>query len=204
MKNERGFSTTALVGLIATGAFVVFGFFYFVGYIGFRNEANAFEADIPAQYTNMQNVYDNGWKKVVETAQIPKMQEEQTKELYTAALTGRYGADGSKALVQFIQEQNPNLGTETYVEIQRTVQGFHDSFQASQTDLIARKQEYTKYLTATTASLFYNGIGGFPHIHCGIPSGTKDDYQIVTSDKTQNDFQQHKSAPLDLSKGINQ
>lgn len=53
---------------------------------------------------------------------------------------------------------------------------------------------------STTAGLFYNWIGHYPRIHIGVPAGTPDDYQIVTSDKTQTDFQNHKSEPLNLLK----
>jgi hypothetical protein len=173
---------------------------FFIGYLGYRNTAQEFEVDIPAQYTETQNVYDNGWKKVVEIAQVPEMQAAQVKDVYAGVMTGRYGADGSKAVIQLLQEQNPNLDPEVYRKVQQTVESFHDSFQASQTNLIARKQEYAKFTTATTASIFYNWLGNYPHIHIGVPTGTQDDFQIVTSDKTQGDFKTHKSEPLNLLK----
>jgi len=137
-------------------------------------------------------------------AQVPDMQTSQIKNVYAGVMTGRYGPEGSRALLQLITEQNPSIDQETYLKIQRTVEAFHDSFQASQTNLIARKQEYGKYVTATTAGIFYNWIGNYPHIHIGIPSGSPDDFQIVTSDKTQTDFKGHKAGALDLKKGPNQ
>lgn len=197
MKRQSGI---AVVGLIVVLALAVVIGSYFVGYLGYRNTAQSFEVDIPAQYTETQNVYDNGWKKVVEIAQIPEMQAQQVKDVYAGVMTGRYGANGSKALTQVIFEQNPHLNSEVYTNVQRTVESFHDSFQASQTNLIARKQEYAKFVTATTAAIFYNGIGHYPHIKIGVPNGTQDDFQIVTSDKTQNDFKTHKSEPLNLLK----
>jgi hypothetical protein len=197
MKKQAGVSVIAVVILLAI--FGVVGSFS-LGYLGYRNTAQSFEVDIPAQYTETQNVYDNGWKKVVEIAQIPEMQAQQVKDVYAGVMTGRYGANGSKALTQVIFEQNPQLGQEVYVKVQRTVESFHDSFQASQTNLIARKQEYTKFVTATTAGVFYNWLGKYPHIKIGVPAGTADDFQIVTSDKTQADFKNHKSEPLNLLK----
>lgn len=197
MKKQSGI---AVIGLVVALALAVIIGSYFVGYLGYRNTAQSFEVDIPAQYTETQNVYDNGWKKVVEIAQIPEMQAQQVKDVYAGVMTGRYGANGSKALTQVIFEQNPHLDTEVYTKVQRTVESFHDSFQASQTNLIARKQEYAKFVTATTAAVFYNWIGNYPHIKIGVPPGTQDDFQIVTSDKTQNDFKTHKSEPLNLLK----
>jgi hypothetical protein len=197
MKRQKGFSVIAVVAVLAT--VVVVGS-YFVGYLGYRNTAQSFEMDIPAQYTETQNVYDNGWKKVVEIAQVPEMQAQQVKDVYAGVMTGRYGSNGSHALLQMLTEQNPNLGQDVYVTVQRTVEAFHDSLQASQTNLIARKQEYSKFVTATTAGIFYNWLGHYPHIKIGVPNGTQDDFQIVTSDKTQSDFKAHKSEPLNLLK----
>lgn len=194
----------AVVPLVVALCFVVVVGTYFLGYLGYRNTAQAFEVDIPAQYTDTQNVYDNGWKKVVEIAQVPEMQTTQIKDVYAGVMTGRYGPNGSQALLQLITEQNPNINQETYLKIQRTVESFHDSFEASQRMLIARKQEYGKFVTSTNASIFYNWIGHYPHIRIGIPVGTPDDYQIVTSDKTQTDFKNHKAGALDLKKGVNQ
>lgn len=198
MINIKGFSVVALTVVLATLG--VIGS-YFVGYLGFRNTAQSFEVDIPAQYTETQNVYDNGWKKVVEIAQVPELQAKQVKDVYAGVMTGRYGADGSKALIQLIREDNPKLGEAVYTKVQQTVEAFHDSFQASQTNLIGRKQEYAKFITATTAGIFYNWLGKYPHIKIGVQVGTQDDYQIVTSDKTQTDFQNHKSEPLNLLGG---
>jgi hypothetical protein len=190
----------AIIGLL----FVFLGAGYFLGYIGFRNSANQSEQDIVAQYEQAQNVYDNGWKAVVEVAQVPKLQEQNYKDLYDGVMKGRYGANGSQALLQFIKEQNPTLSDETYTKIQRTMETFHANFEASQQDLIAKKQSYRILVTATTDSLLYNWIGNYPHIKVGIPTGAQDDYAIVTSDKTQTDFKNKKAAPIDLGKGTNQ
>jgi hypothetical protein len=190
-----------LVGLVIGIVFFLFGAFYGFGYIGYRNTANQYENSIVAQYDQNKNDYDNGWKKVVEVAQVPTMQMQQTKELYDSVMTGRYGSEGSKAFVQFIHEQNPTLGPQVYLEIQQTVQTFHDRFEASQTSLISKKQEYNNFITATTDSIFYNWIGNFPHLHVGVPNGSQDDYAIVTSDKTETDFKNHKAEPLNLLGG---
>jgi len=197
MKKQRGVAVIAIV--IALAVLGTVGA-YFVGYLGYRNTAQSFEVDIPAQYSETQNVYDNGWKKVVEIAQVPEMETQQVKDVYAGVMTGRYGKDGSKALVLLLTEQNPQLSAELRTKVQQTVEAFHDSFQASQTNLIARKQEYSKFVTATTAGIFYNWLGKYPHIKIGVPAGTQDDFQIVTSDKTQTDFKSHKSEPLNLLK----
>ena len=44
-----------------------------------------------------------------EAAQIPAMQRDDLIDVVESALSARYGEDGSQAMFQFIQEQNPNI-----------------------------------------------------------------------------------------------
>lgn len=204
MKSQRGGIALGGVVAVLVLAAIAVGVLYFFGYLGFRNDANRSEQDIVAQYEQAQNVYDNGWKAVVETAQVPAMQADNYKKVYDDVMKGRYGANGSTAMLQFIKEQNPTLSDATYTKIQQTIETFHANFEASQQDLIAKKQSYRILITSTTQAVFYNWIGRYPHIKVGIPTGSQDDYAIVTSDKTANDFKTKKAAPLDLTQGAKQ
>jgi hypothetical protein len=177
----------AVLGVgVALFAVVVIGFF------NFGNTANQFEIAIKAQYKQNQNNYDNGWKEVMEKAQVPKMYTEQLKDLYKTAMTGRYGDSGSQALFQFLKEQNPSLDASLFRQIQQSIESFRKRFEAEQKSLIAKKQTYETYLYATYAGRFYNMIGGYPRIDLAA-------YDIVTSDKTQADFENKKAEPLNLN-----
>lgn len=180
------------VGLLLV-AFVI-GF----GYVGFSNTTNAYEVDITAQYQQMKNVYDNGWKTVMETAQISDNYRDDMIKVWQAALTGRYGANGSRAVLQFIKEANPHIDSQLYVRVQDRIDGFHSTFQGAQTKLISEKQEYGRYIKASTEGRFFNMFGNYPHIRCGVPDGSQDDYAILTSDKTNTDFASHEAGALNL------
>lgn len=182
MKLAAAITAIVLVVLLAFGA---------LGYVGFSNDANRFENQVKAKYTDNQNVYDNGWKKVREMAQVPDMQVDALSKIYDGVMKGRYGEKGSQALLQFIKEQNPDLNQETFLKIQRAVEDFHNEFQANQTQLISVKQSYDNYLTATTSGRFYNMMGHYPHLDMSK-------YDIVTSDKTQQDFSRKKADELKL------
>lgn len=182
----------AAVTVISLAGIAVASFFLLVfGYVGFSNDANGFEADIKAKYDNNRNVYDNGWKKVKEVAQVPDMQVEALQKIYATALQSRYGTGGSAALFQFIREQNPNLDQTTFLKIQQDIESFRMEFQSNQTGLVSRRQAYERFLTATTSGRFYNMLGHYPHIDL-----TK--FDIVTSEKTEQDFTTKKAEPLKL------
>ncbi len=180
-------------GLAVTGVMVVFLAMVVMGFFNFQNTANLFEIGIKAQYKQNQNNYDNGWKEVQEKAQIPNMYTEQLQELYKTAMTGRYGDEGSKALFQFLKEQNPTLDSELFRQIQQSIETFRKRFEAEQKTLIAKKQAYETYLYATYAGRFYNMLGGYPKIDLDV-------YDIVTSEKTEQDFKTKKAEPLNLRK----
>lgn len=179
------------IGLSVVGVIVFTAVTLILGYIGFSNTANGFEVDIKAKYADNKNVYDNGWKRVKELAQVPDMQVEGLHKLYDATMKGRYGANGSQAMLQFITEQNPTLDQSTYRAIQQNIESFRREFQANQTRLISIRQQYERFLSATTSGRFYNMIGGYPRIDLS-------QFDIVTSEKTEEDFKNKKSEPLSL------
>lgn len=178
----------ALAALGVTAALFVI---LLVGFFNFQNIANQLEIGIKAQYSQNQNNYDNGWKEVMEKAQVPAMYTKQLQELYKTAMTARYGEEGSHALFQFLKEQNPTLDSEIFRQIQQSIESFRKHFESEQKTLVAKKQSYETYLYATFAGRFYNTIGGYPKIDLAL-------YDIVTSEKTQEDFKSKKSEPLKL------
>lgn len=181
----------AIIGAATAGLVVFAAVTLGLGYLGFSNTANGFETDIKAKYTNNRNVYDNGWKKVKEVAQIPDMQVEALQKVFETAITARYGKDGSKALFQFLVEQNPNLDQSTFIKIQQDVEAFRIEFASNQTGLVSQKQAYERFLTATTEGRFYNTFAGYPRIDLTL-------YDIVTSEKTEREFKSKKAEPLQL------
>lgn len=179
-------AATVIVAMILITSSAVF-----FDYLNFQNECNKFENGIEAQYNDNRNVYDNGWKTVVEKAQVPQMYTKQLKELYHEAITGRYGPEGSKALFQFIKEQNPTLDPSIFVQIQQSIEVFRNRFAQSQTELVSRKQEYKNSLTTTIHGRFYNMFASYPKIDLVK-------YDIVTSGRTEQAFETKKDEPLKL------
>lgn len=162
------------------------------GYLDFSNAANNFENQITHQWDNNRNIYDNGWKKVQEVAQVPELYAAKVKEVFVAAIQGRYGNNGAQQTFLALQEANPSIDSSVFVRIQQVVEEFHNQFEQSQTRLISIKQEYANLRTATTSGRFYNMFSHYPHIDL-----TK--YDIVTSDKTEHDFETKRAPVLEIA-----
>lgn len=150
-----------------------------VSYISAFSAGNRLQQLIVAARQDSENVLSQYMQKVKEAAQIPAMQRDDLIAVFTGANEARYGKTGSHAIVQWIQEQNPNLDQATYLQIQRIIEAGRNEFQKSQTKVID-----TKRLYGTELGSFWRGFwlkqAGYPHIRIGFPIGTPDDYPIVS------------------------
>lgn len=160
------------------------------GLLGFRSKAVNYEESIKAQYEQNQNNYDNMWKEFREIAQVTEQYADDLKELYDNAMTGRYGEDGSQAMFQWLTEQNPTLSTETYTQLQYTIEAGRNSFETDQKELISIREEYAKLLRSNNA-LIYNAVLGYPTIDL-------DEYTIVTSEETDRVFEEKQADEINL------
>lgn len=166
----------ALFGSVLVGLTVMF----VVTYVSMYNGAVQSEKQIVASYDNMKNVLGQYSLKVSEAAQVPKRYRDDLTSVYSAALEGRYGDDGSKAVFQFIREHNPNFDSALYTKIQTIIEAGRDKFENQQAQFIDIKRGYE-----TRLDYFVTGtvlrFAGFPRIKL-------DDYKIIESQHGRDTF----------------
>lgn len=176
--------------LITLGLLVGIGATFFAMYVGAFNKANAYEKKIVASHENLQNILSQYQIKIMEMVQIPTMYKDDVKEVVKAAIEGRYGADGSKAVFQFLKEQNPSLDVSVYSKIQVAIEGGRDRFTNEQTIFIDQKRAYETDL----GSFLTGSIMKF----AGYPKIKLEDYKIVTNVATEKAFETGTDEPMKL------
>jgi uncharacterized protein (UPF0333 family) len=160
-------------------------------YISAANYGNRAEVEIKAKYRDNENVYANGVQKVVEIAQVPSMYVEDITKVTTAAISGRYGAEGSKAVFQMLREQNPQLDASMYTKIQQVIEAFRNEFKNAQTALLDRCATYEKQRGYVWSGFWLN-LAGYPKMD--IEKMCKP----VTTEKAAQTFETGKDTGIQL------
>lgn len=152
-----------------------------------RNTAVTLEEKITAQYSANQSSYDNMWKRFKEITQVTELQTQQFKEVYMGLIQGRY--QDSNLLFKMVKEQNPQMDTTVYSQLQREIVAGRLEFNNEQKTMVDVVREYN---TLVRKDVIMAAITG---------RQVKDPNQyIVTSDKTQDAFKNKKDDVINLTK----
>ncbi len=194
LKKQRGAVSGALVGLLVMLSLVILTVLVAaMSYISANNSANAMEQQIKAEYENNKNVLSGYTQKIAEAAQVPDMMRDDLQKVVTGAIQARYGEEGSKATMQWLKEQNPQLDPQIYRKLQQIIEAGRDEFKNSQTRLIDVKRNYE-----TSLGNFWSGmwmrIAGYPKINLA-------DFKVVTTDKVEDAFKKgREEGPVQMRK----
>jgi hypothetical protein len=188
---QRGAVSGALIAVLAfLGFLIIVGIVVASSYVSAYNYGNSMEQQLTAVQDNNRNLLAQYGQKVQESVQVPDMYKADLIELTKAAIGGRYGPDGSKAGMQWIKEQNPNLDISVYKQIQQIIEAGRNDFQNGQTRQIDLKRQYE-----TALGSFWQGM--WMHV-AGYPKLNLKDFDIVSTGRADDAFKTKKEAPLQL------
>lgn len=179
MKYQKG--NGLVIGLSILAIVLVLIAVPVMSYVQNYNYGNRAEREILAAWENNENILAQYSLKVTEMAQVPAMYKDDLKEVYTATMAGRYGADGSKAMFQWIQEKNPNFDSALYTKLQQVMEAGRNEFRVAQTQLVDRKRAYETNLGYLWKG-FWLRTAGYPVIDLA-------DYKIITSEHASSTFE---------------
>lgn len=176
------------------GGFIAFMFLIaaFLGltYIKYANLGASYETRLEAVWDENKVTLNNYTTKVQEIAQVPDMYKNDLKEVIKETFQGRYGQDGSKAVFQFIKEQNMSLDPGMYRQIQQVMESGRNEFATSQRQLIDVKRSYDLALKSVWSGLWL-GIAGYPKVDLAK-------YKIITLESVEQKFETGKDSVIKL------
>ncbi len=174
-------SLVILLGLVGLGS-----------YVSAYNYGNQAENGIKAEYTNMENILAQYSLKIGEAAQIPSMQADDLRKIFTDSLGARYGKDGSQATFQWLKEQNPQLDQKTYIKLQVMIEAGRNKFENAQTHFIDVKRVYETNLGYLWTG-FWLRAAGYPKINMN-------EYVIISSGYAKDAFETKVEQGIQLRK----
>lgn len=192
-QNHRSQSGKVSTGLVVLGAVLLLGLAYGGCVMSFRSDCVRAENGILAQLESNKASHDTMWKTIRETAQVPDMMRDDFIKTYDAAMRGRYGENGSGAVMQWIKEQNPNLAPEVYTKVQTVIESGRARFLKDQQQLVDKVREYNNLLDGNRAILA-NVFLGFPR----KIDPNDDKFKPVTSGRTDDAFRTGKDDEIKL------
>jgi len=175
MKYQRGVAGYVFLGIVAAVAFALVA-----SYVTNANYGNRAERTLEATWEDNENILAQYSLKVNEVVQVPAMYKDDFKEVYEAAMSGRYGDNGSEAMFQFLKEQNPQLDSALYTKIQQIMESGRNDFTVAQTRLVDQKRVYVTNLGYVWKG-FWLETAGYPKLNVGF-GAQSDDFEIITSE----------------------
>lgn len=161
--NKNGVLVAVSIILVAV---IAVGLGFLASMWSYSNQATKAEVNIGRFDSDRQNVLSAYTLKIKEMAQVPDKYKADLQDVIKATFEGRYGADGSKAVFQFIQEKNLNLDSKLYQNLQVAMEAGRNNFQLAQTKVIDACANY-EGLRNYVVSGFFVELAGFPKKNIG-------------------------------------
>ncbi|WBF79290.1 hypothetical protein IACHDJAJ_00051 [Aeromonas phage vB_AdhS_TS3] len=138
----------------------------FTTFVTYKNEAVTHEQLIEKYNEDSRNTLSNLVLTVKDMAQIPDMMIGDLTKYIEAEMQGRYGKEGSKAAMQWIQEKGQVVDSKVYLNIQAAMQGGRKEFQLSQSRKLEACANYKNTLQYVWSG-FWTGLAGYPKLDLG-------------------------------------
>lgn len=172
-----------MISGIGIGLVALFAAILIVNVIGYKQYAVKAENALKAQYSQNQNNYSNFTNSVVEMLQVADVQKDAVKEVVSATMQGRYGKDGSKAMFNWLKENNVQYDQTAFAKVVTRIEAGRKDFEQSQKVLLDQLQVYKSNTDPD------NFPKGWLLSKLGFPRFDLDkDLKIVTSGKTKETF----------------
>lgn len=184
MKQKGG----ALITLAVIGAIIAVVVMTLLSY---ANNAVTFEENINKFDRASAVTLSNYTLKIKEAAQIPDKYVDALRSMIKDTFSGRYGADGSQATMQWIQERNLPVDSSMFANLQTIIVSGRDEFKLSQDRKLEICTTYGIY-TKKPINKFILSFMGYPN------TDVADKCEVILDQTTIDTFKTKVAAPITL------
>lgn len=154
--------------------------------VGTYNSAATLQNTYNMKVKDNSSEFDNMWKTISQTAQIPEAKKNAFKEIYTEYAAART-SQSQNQMMTWVKESAPNVDLSTYDKLMNIITGTRQSWTFRQKELVAIAEEYNKKMVTFPSNILL-GMFGFKAI----------DPKVITSSRTEETFQTGKDDDVNL------
>lgn len=170
-----------VLGVILSVIVLVGGLAAFSWY-KYTNYGAATEIALTTKLNDNRQMLGKHSTQISEMAQVNTMYRDDLSKVYSDAMEGRYGENGSGAVMQWIQEQNPTMDAALYTRLSQKIEANRDEFTNAQRVLLDQKRAYETQLALVWSGFWLKTVAGYPKINL-------DDIKVVTSTHSNKAFE---------------
>lgn len=152
-----------------------------VNYIQYANYGHTTETALTTKMADNRQLLGKHSTQIGEMAQVNTMYRDDLAKVYSDALEGRYGENGSGAIMQWIQEQNPNMDSALYTRLSQKIEANRDEFANEQRILLDQKRAYETQLGLVWSG-FWLRLSGYPKVKL-------EDIKVISSSHANKAFE---------------
>ncbi|MFA6255717.1 MAG: hypothetical protein WC606_00910 [Candidatus Absconditabacterales bacterium] len=155
----KNLSTSKIIGIVAIILVMITGMqscSFYRGCVQKENSIVASDEKLAAVISSKDNILDG-------QSQVVKQYSQTVIKAIDAVMSGRYGDGGSKAVMQWIQEKNPEISSTVYIKLQQSVETWFTNIQMANEDEIAKVANYKNHYQ-DPVNIVFAWAFGFPKI----------------------------------------
>lgn len=167
--------------IIVLGIVAILG----VGLLKFYSNLVHMEGDIVAVHEDLKNVHTSIFNQMKSQGLTVEKYGKMVVEAMEVSVEGRYGSDGSRAVVQVIREQNPNIDPKIMATLQVAIESGYKGFESRQRTKIDAIRVYQNALRTPL-------LGWVAQTFLGFPDRVTDDMLKTVSSAATDDMMARK------------
>lgn len=147
-----------LLGILFIGglALIIGGFTI----LGWNNQASSLQNQYEMKVKANQGEFDNLWKKIKQSAQVPEQKKNAFKEIFTAYAGGR--SAGTNQMMTWVKEAVPTTDLSIYDHLMNIITGSRDTWTMKQTELVSIAEQHNKLLVTQPQGFVLSLLGHKP------------------------------------------
>lgn len=145
--------------------------------------SNSYEMKVKAN----SGEFDNLWKKIKQSAQVPEQKKEAFKEIFNSYASARK-TGGDNQVMTWLQESVPNVDLQTYDQLMNIITGSRDTWTMKQTELVSIAEQHNAMLVSQPRGFVLSLFGH-----------KKIDPKVITSERTEQVFESGKDDDISLN-----